>query len=138
MRLLAFRDDDRRPALLTPWTLVHVASGIGAYVMWRTLFPRVRLGTAAAVWFACHLAYEAKDFYRTYVRPKPGGYMNSWQNSVGDQTAGVLGFLLAAYTNMPMYAVTLTVFLLYGLLVSSLLSADGKGTSMERVWSTRG
>ena len=95
--LAARHDSAALPAVLTPWTVMHVASGGLAYAALAAALPRAPGAARLGLWFALHAAYEAKDFYFTYVAaPAPGQPSNSWPNSLGDQAAGMLGYALAA------------------------------------------
>ena len=85
-RFLAVSETEEIDAFLTPWSIVHVASGG---------FAR-KLGINFWLWQVMHAGYEMKDFMIT----KHGGtgtQYNSFLNSVGDQISATLGWYLAKH-----------------------------------------
>ena len=85
-RFLAVSETEEIDAFLTPWAIVHVASGGVAR----------KLGINFWLWQVMHAGYEMKDFMIT----KHGGtgtQYNSFLNSVGDQISATLGWYLAKH-----------------------------------------
>ena len=75
-------EDDDNDAVFTPWSLVHVAAGAVAK----------KLGLDFWTWQLLHGVYELKD------QVKQEEYRNSIVNSVGDQAATTLGYILTRNT----------------------------------------
>lgn len=84
-------DTPEKPAFLTPFSLVHVFSGLLAYVLLRWLFPRWTDFTIFWIWFILHGLYEVKDVIEVDSR-------NSIENSIGDHLASLIGFFIGAAT----------------------------------------
>ena len=74
--LFAIGETDDLEAFITPWSLVHVLSGMCAR----------KLKIEPLTWQVIHFAYEVKDMY------KQDG--NSLTNSIGDQASATVGYFL--------------------------------------------
>ena len=86
VKFLARYETEEEAVLFTPWSLVHVFSGaaakdLGIPMMWFELL---------------HGGYELKD---QLTEPKE----NTLINSVGDQIAGTLGYLLSHKTKNKLF-----------------------------------
>jgi hypothetical protein len=135
--LVAKRDTLDRPAALTPWTLIHVCTGVTAYVAQAQLFPRASVATGAAVFFVLHALYEAKDLYKTYVARTTTH--NTLVNSVADQAFSTLGFLAAA--RLSLNVGSLLAIWMVSLMVLALpqTGRDGRAAlSPGQLWDSRG
>jgi hypothetical protein len=126
-----------KPALVTPWTAVHVLTGTAFYTV-GVHGLRMSVLSAACALFVVHALYEAKDYYFAYVATK-GRKENSLPNSIADQVAAMLGFAIAASLSMtwPMlFGATVVVF------VSLSLPGMGRSGSValspSQLWNERG
>lgn len=140
MRAVAWVDAVQRPALLTPWSLAHLASGVAAAAVARRAFPRAGFGDAFRAWLVLHLAYELKDQAAAALMPPlPLRHTNnnSPLNTAGDQTSAAAGFALAwALRATPLDALAACA-LLFLALSSAAMSGSGAGTPLWRVWDSR-
>ena len=81
MKLVAWEETEGNSVLFTPWSLIHVLSGMAAKDLGIPFW-----------WFeGLHALYEIKD--QTQI-PKT----NSLLNSIGDQLSGTAGHLLSYET----------------------------------------
>lgn len=97
MRVWAITEGKSKPALFTPWSLVHVGSGAALCAALANRSVRHPFLWALAI----HTIYEFKDFYISYVvvnddeedleEDQDGD--NSLLNSLGDTVAMVLGYM---------------------------------------------
>ena len=81
MRVWSTAEGKDDPALFTPWSFVHVASGVALETVLR---DRVQHYLAWAI--LLHTIYELKDVATPLIYP------NSLVNSVGDTLSMLLGF----------------------------------------------
>lgn len=119
MKLYATGEGPSAPAWLTPWSIVHFASGIVAHGV--GVYSKLDVWVAFAVWMVVHLLYEAKD--QTRARAS-----NSLPNSFADQAVAALGFGIAAAClgrrNTPLVSLLalVTAFVLHTLLGGSAIT----------------
>lgn len=108
-----FHEDKlHHPSFLTPWSFIHVLSGIMAYAIATRLFPHVTYPWRFVLWFCVHTLYEIWDFYTTYRNPHLlrnihrtlapifgfkiiSTYSNTYINSLGDTLAALFGFIIS-------------------------------------------
>lgn len=87
----AFSENVKSPAFITPWSLIHILSGMLFYSWMSLLFPYISIYALVIMWLLIHTVYEFKDWYVSYVQGKGN---NSLWNSLGDELCGMLGFAL--------------------------------------------
>lgn len=150
MALIGPWDSPERPAAVSPWSLMHLATGVFAYAAYAAFFPHVAAhsgGPGLLAWFMVHLAYEGKDVYRSYWASPRKELAGSWQNSAGDQAVAVLGYLLGARLRVGLVGGTLAVVAAYLVLASPLALALERQSGRQRpqwalsprdVWTSRG
>ena len=148
MRFAAWHDSLQMPALLTPWSLAHFASGVVAAACARA-FSRAGFGDAFRTWLVLHLLYELKDQVRAALghlgptrgyQPLPLSHTtnNSPLNTAGDQTASALGFVLAWTLRAPLVEAAAASALLFVVLASSAMSRSGtEAIPLWQVWDRR-
>ena len=85
-RFLAVSETETTDVFITPWSLVHVASGGVAR----------KVGIGFWWWQLLHGGYEMKDFWIT-TTGGAGEQYNSLLNSAGDQLVTSLGWYLAKH-----------------------------------------
>lgn len=92
------------PTLLTPFSLVHLLSGITLFIL-LSLFTKNKLVIIIGV-FIIHTIYEFKDYYTTYInkiRFEKDNYLseffidNTFINSIGDTIACIIGIIIGYY-----------------------------------------
>ena len=101
------------PTLLTPFSLVHLVSGITLFIL-LSLYTKNRIVIIIGV-LIIHTIYEFKDYYTTYInkiRFKKDNYFseffidNTVINSIGDTIACIIGIIIGYYlvfnTNLPL------------------------------------
>jgi hypothetical protein len=99
-KLYDTKDSPEEPAWATPWTLIHFSTGFLAHAAWKALAPRMAFGPAFITWSLLHALYELKDMTYTWLGKFEGKYADhSFQNTVGDQVAAMLGFLIASQSS---------------------------------------
>ena len=111
MKLLAPRDTERNPALLTWWSIVHYLSGCAAKQSKMLSFT---------TWFVVHGLYETKDqavrAFSTKITK-----INSWHNTAGDQATAMLGY----HFTSPNSKIPFVPIWLGSVLIASLLKVEG-------------
>ncbi len=122
MRLVGYRDSNKTPTAVTPWTLVHFIVGM-AFGM---LSYRLGFNNSLILFVIIHTIYELKDIY----------YGSSVINSVFDELFAILGFLAFYQFNMTTSQVALTVTGSLLLMTSPMLSDDNSWTL--DIWNSRG
>jgi hypothetical protein len=96
MHLVADHDNKQKPAVFTPFSLVHALSGVVYALIVYGVF-RVSWNTAFWSFFVLHGLYELKDYHWSYnLNLNSYMYNNSLENSIGDQVMSMIGFVLAA------------------------------------------
>lgn len=89
--LISTLDNTSHPALVTPWSLIHIFSGIMAYILLST-FTSWNNFEKGLAWLNLGTFYEIKDMYKTYVS-KEHNY-NTFANSMGDIVFNMIGFFI--------------------------------------------
>jgi hypothetical protein len=93
VKIVAGCDTLKSPAYLTPWSLVHIGSGIVFYLFMKRFFPSFSNTDIGLTWLNVGTFYEIKDMYHTYVF-KDTDY-NTFPNSMGDIICNMIGFFIA-------------------------------------------
>lgn len=140
VRVLGFDDSRYAPVLVTPWSLVHLASGVIAYACARAAGLSPIQG--ALVWQGVHGLYEAKDVYLAYAGGGPKNRLvdNSWHNSVVDHALASIGYAVVSYL-APQLSIPLSVWALlaaFAVVMSPMMSPTGHGVAAEDAWKHRG
>ena len=106
MRFMDIRDSVKQPTVITPWSYMHVVSGVWLFALISYAQP-VKWGPVSTFVIASliHACYEAKDMYISYRSPSTTGSSKdsfwgtsggaSWINALGDQACATVGMLLA-------------------------------------------
>lgn len=92
-------DSEKEPAFVTPWTMIHILTGIlfGH-------FTKILGFKPAFLWYlVLHTLYEIKDIWMEQED-------NSFLNCLGDQIFGILGFLFGFFSR-PVYVYGSSVLL---------------------------
>jgi hypothetical protein len=140
VRVWGFDDSRYTPVLVTPWSLVHLASGVIAFACVRAAGLTPVQG--ALVWQAVHGLYEAKDVYLAYTGGGPKNRLvdNSWHNSVIDHALATAGYAAMSYL-APHLSIPLSVWALlaaYAVVMSPMMSPTGHAVAAEDAWRYRG
>jgi hypothetical protein len=96
MKVLGWDDSRENPYIITPWTLIHIMTGIVSGVIF--LIFKIKFYYAVVIYFIIHGVYEIKDYIGTHY--KINGEIkldNSVANSIADQFFSVLAFSLTYY-----------------------------------------
>jgi hypothetical protein len=110
-KLFAQVDTVNEPSLFTYWSILHFIVGTVAYVIYvNFLTSYLTLTEAVIIWVFINLAYEFKDFYKSYVSKTVAE--NSVQNSILDIVCCLLGFFFfyAIQMNDPVWICFLIPF----------------------------
>jgi hypothetical protein len=129
--------DDRRGinAFLTPWSLVHAATGVVTGALSRQYFPK-RFWTCLVAWSLVHLAYESKDVYYSYTN---SGHPNSFANSVGDQSVFMTSFSGAWALGLSVPAALMFTLVVFVFLASPILTPTRTpALTPHDIWNQRG
>jgi len=98
----AYDTKTHNEALFTPWTFIHIWSGIVLYLifkyLWKKTLSDVALGVIVVV---VHTLYEFKDT-KTYYNSKSGSspntiWNNTFINSIGDTIGCIIGVYIGVY-----------------------------------------
>ena len=94
MRFIGIHDSKEQPTVVTPWSYMHVVSGVLLFAVISCAQPKA-WGPVSTFVIASliHACYEAKDLYRSYGSQTDTN--NSWMNSLGDQACATVGMFLA-------------------------------------------
>lgn len=139
-KFVDYRDTRSRPAFFTPWTFMHASVGLLGFLIFRELTPHAPVWKGFAVFFAIHLAYELKDFYFSYLTPDKDTqkYTNSWENSIGDQLAACIGFVVPAAFHLSALQTSGVIALLVVIMLSPLSSDSNETTNPMKIWDSVG
>jgi uncharacterized membrane protein len=113
MRLFYESDKRHRPAILTPFSLIHFLNGLVYYLITVRIL-NINYTLSFVTWFIFHLAYEIKDFTYSYIqKDENNDYItnNSYINSISDQIVAILGFYVGIYlpVNIDIYKFILII-----------------------------
>ena len=133
MKLIDTFDSIKHPSVLTPWSIIHFATGITS----RSLSLTAR---STLCWW--HALYECKDLFFSYVMRKnlnpnlpKDEIQNSIYNSIGDQIVFTLGTGIET-DKQTAILIQLAAFLI---LASPLCSPLSSSSSFDLdVWYKRG
>ena len=98
----AYDTKSHNEALFTPWTFIHIWSGIVLYLiikaLWKKTLPDLSIGIMALV---IHTLYEFKDT-KTYYNKQSGTspntiWNNTFLNSIGDTIGCIIGVYMGVY-----------------------------------------
>ena len=120
MNVLSLYDSQKKPALLTPWSIIHFLSGVIAGLLVRHL--NLDFFWSLVIYILMNIIYETKDIMFT-------NGTNSWQNTLVDIIVGILGFLWVTQTVVSTKMVIALSTILY-LIFASPMSAE-----KTEVWS---
>ena len=124
MLLIGVSDDTKNnPIMFTPWSLIHVISGI----MFALLTRNVPFGRSFALFFILHGLYELKDVST--------GDINSVPNSIGDQILGTCGFLLGR--TLETQKLIIISLIIFGIFLNPLFSKNGETSKVWKLWTSR-
>jgi multisubunit Na+/H+ antiporter MnhG subunit len=123
--LISLEDSKYKPSFTTPWTIIHTISGI----TFANLSKHLDFKSSFIVFFIIHTIYELKDIYSK-------GSKNSAFNSIGDQTFGVLGFLIGWKIGMKHSAILVLALFIW--LLNPKFSKNGKWSNGFDIWESRG
>tara|TARA_B110001450_G_scaffold144420_1_gene135059 strand:- start:4 stop:390 length:387 start_codon:yes stop_codon:yes gene_type:complete len=106
--IIGFRDTNKRCCYITPFSLIHILSGVALNLVFKKLHPNLRYKFYYAL--TIHTIYELKDMYINYKTDGPF-YTNKWAykksntlgNSIGDTFAFILGYYIGIYVNDPIF-----------------------------------
>lgn len=122
--LLGMKDSKYNSAILTPWTIIHVISGI----MFAVFSKNLDFKKSLFLFFVIHTIYELKDIYFEDGQ-------NSFANSIGDQLFAVTGFLIGWKLGMQKsILLSLVLFLVF---LSPMFSKNGKWSNGLDIWWSR-
>lgn len=143
--LVTYLDFVGAPAVFTPWSIIHFATGVLAHAM--SHYARLHPVTGFVIFFVLHGLYEAKDIIKThYALRQPGvdpmNVKDSLPNSVGDQLSGLAGYVAAAYVLGRHTSIELAIGWVaasFLVLASAGMAKPGSGSSTTvHVWEERG
>ena len=143
VRLFALRDCVNKPAVVTPWSMIHFSSGIAAHSVALLVVQKysdVSMLTCFAAWAGLHLLYEIKDVYYAYEAEKSKRTdINSFANSMGDQFFAMIGFISALVVLKEKNTITATLMML--VLSFAILRSPAFDTGARTgndIWNERG
>tara|TARA_B110000037_G_C17108886_1_gene500999 strand:- start:1588 stop:1977 length:390 start_codon:yes stop_codon:yes gene_type:complete len=88
----------KNPAFITPWTFIHLVSGIFTYMLLEKFITK-DVWINFYIFLVVHIGYEIKDlsYYMDYNKIVKNSYWsnNSLPNSIGDVLFSTIGFLWA-------------------------------------------
>jgi len=124
MLLIGVSDDTKyTPIMFTPWSLIHVISGI----MFALFTRNVPFGRSFALFFILHGLYEVKDVST--------GVINSLPNSIGDQLSATCGFLLGRI--LETQNLIIISLILFAIFLNPLFSKNGETSKVWKIWTSR-
>lgn len=118
------KDSKYNSSVLTPWTIIHVISGI----MFAAFTKNLDFKKSLFLFFVIHTIYEIKDIYFEDGQ-------NSLANSIGDQLFAVGGFMIG--WKLGMQKSILVSLLLFVLFLSPMFSKNGKWSNGLDIWWSR-
>lgn len=123
--IFSISDEMETPSMCTPWTFIHILSGILMYMYVKYMFHGISDIYAFIIVFSIHTVYEMKDLRRYYYTNSvpPDTYdNNSAINSVYDTFAVVIGIYIAMYItkSSPVSKEELVRYTLYELVTVSV------------------
>ena len=98
----AYDTKTHNEALFTPWTFIHIWSGIVLYLIFKNLWKKTLSDVALGIIVvAGHTLYEFKDT-KTYYSSKSGSspntiWNNTFINSIGDTIGCIIGVYIGVY-----------------------------------------
>lgn len=125
--IFSLSDDPDNPKILTPWSLIHIISGL-AFASFAK-YMNFKKTNSFVYLFILHGIYEAKDM--SYDRSH-----NSINNSIGDQICALIGFFIGwELGTIHTLIISCVLFIIF---LSPILSRDRKWSYIREVWSSRG
>lgn len=121
VNLIAKKDTQKNPTLLTPWSIIHFFTGVITGLLVKHL--NLDFFWSLVIYILMNMIYETKDLLFT-------NGTNSWQNSIVDILTGILGYVWVTKTVVSSKMVIILSTILYVLFASSLLAEDGKTWSL--------
>ena len=96
MIFYAFEDTIQKPAIITPWSIVHFLAGVVLYCYAKYLCKGLSSLNAVLVMLFIHTVYEIKDLMMYIGFTSKNNYFtnNSLTNSIGDTIFALLGALV--------------------------------------------
>ncbi len=93
MNIISQQDTIQNPSLLTPWSIVHFASGVIA--------KSLKIDFLAFI--VLNILYETKDVFFTDGE-------NSWQNSITDILLGIFGYYSSSKITIFLSVICIVLF----------------------------
>ena len=103
MLLICLSDSINKYAFITPWTFLHIFSGI-LFSLFTFEYTKLTARNSFIAYSFIHFLYECKDFYLTYISDIKftnknnlfGLFANNNTiiNSIGDQIFGMIGWYI--------------------------------------------
>lgn len=125
--MISLSDDPRNPNILTPWSLIHVISGLAFAVF--SKYMNFKKTNSIIYLFILHGLYEAKDLTQD-------GTHNSIKNSIGDQICALIGFFIGWNSDITQTFIIACV--LFFIFLSPISGRDRKWSNIMEIWSSRG
>ena len=121
-KLIGFQDINKRCCYFTPFSFIHILSGIALNLVFKNLYPNLRYKFYYAL--TIHTIYELMDIYKNYnisgpfyTNKRDYNKENTLGNSVGDTFAFVLGYYTGTFVNDPIF---ILIYLLGGVMFYKL------------------
>lgn len=125
--VLSLSDDPDNPKILTPWSLIHIISGLvfASFAKYMNLKKSISFISL----FILHGLYELKDVTLD-------GSHNSTINSIGDQICALIGFFIGwNSTAAQTFTISCVLFFIF---LSPISDRYRKWSDISEIWNSRG
>jgi hypothetical protein len=130
MKLLGWDDSRENAYIITPWTLIHIMTGIVSALIF--LIVKIKFYYAVVIYFIIHGVYEIKDYIGTHY--KINGKIkldNSVVNTISDQIFSVLAFSLTYYYKYYLLDNTKNIFIAWFITFTTYVYISSLGYTLN-------
>jgi hypothetical protein len=113
--LLNFSDTYQVQSFITPWSFIHMLTGILIYFYIKIIIPNISVLNAFLIMIVLHTLYEIKDlfYYLNFVKNPSDWNDSSLLNSCGDTIFAIIGFYFASFLKKINYKQLISFTIIY-------------------------